>query len=154
MRINTSFSEFKKIHSKKKHQILFRSLKCNNYNKVENLYCKMCIYLVSICICGVSMENDVVVVVVDDDDDEDEGTAFSTLVLLLLKFFFNPPPFPPFAFLSSARKSLPTTSNLLISDELPPKLCFASKKPTTIGTTKVFIAIPNSLRILNPTCFS
>ena len=40
------------------------------------------------------------------------------------------------------------------SDELPPKLCFASKKPTTIGTTKVFIAIPNSLRILNPTCFS
>ncbi len=38
MRINTSFSEFKKIHSKKKHQILFRSLKCNNYNKVENLY--------------------------------------------------------------------------------------------------------------------
>ena len=38
MRINTSFSEFKKIHSKKKHQILFKSLKCNNYNKVENLY--------------------------------------------------------------------------------------------------------------------
>ena len=38
MRINTSFSEFKKIHSKKKPQILFKSLKCNNYNKVENLY--------------------------------------------------------------------------------------------------------------------
>ena len=48
------------------------------------MYCKMCIYLVSICICGVSMENDGGVVV---DDDDDEGTAFSTLVLLkFLKF--------------------------------------------------------------------
>ncbi len=38
MRINTSFYNFKKNHSKKKHQILFRSLNCKNYFKVENLY--------------------------------------------------------------------------------------------------------------------
>tara|TARA_B100000401_G_scaffold114186_1_gene74560 strand:- start:21 stop:1478 length:1458 start_codon:yes stop_codon:yes gene_type:complete len=38
MRINTSFNEFKKKHSKKKHQILFKSFKCNNYYRVENLY--------------------------------------------------------------------------------------------------------------------
>ena len=38
MRINTSFNEFKKKHSKKKHQILFKSFKCNDYYKVENLY--------------------------------------------------------------------------------------------------------------------
>ena len=35
MRINTSFSEFKKKHSKKKNQILFKSFKCNDYYKVE-----------------------------------------------------------------------------------------------------------------------
>ena len=38
MRINTSFNDFKKKHSKKINQILFRSLKCKNYYKVENLY--------------------------------------------------------------------------------------------------------------------
>ena len=38
MRINISFNEFKKKHLKKKHQILFKSFKCNDYYKVENLY--------------------------------------------------------------------------------------------------------------------
>ena len=38
MRINTSFNEFKKKHSKKKHQILFKSFKCKDYYRVENLY--------------------------------------------------------------------------------------------------------------------
>ena len=38
MRINISFNEFKKKHSKKKHQILFKSFKCNDYYRVENLY--------------------------------------------------------------------------------------------------------------------
>ena len=38
MRINISFKDFKKSHSKKKHQILFRSFSCKNYYRVENLY--------------------------------------------------------------------------------------------------------------------
>ena len=38
MQINKSFKEFKKEHTKKKHQILFRTLKCKDYFKVENLY--------------------------------------------------------------------------------------------------------------------
>ena len=38
MRLNRSFQDFKKDHSKKKHQILFRSLHCRDYRKVENLY--------------------------------------------------------------------------------------------------------------------
>ena len=38
MKINTSLKIFKKKHSKKKHQILFRSLNCNRYYKIENLY--------------------------------------------------------------------------------------------------------------------
>ena len=38
MRINTSFKVFKNIHLKKKHQLLFTSKNCKNYNKVENLY--------------------------------------------------------------------------------------------------------------------
>ena len=38
MKINISFKEFKKNHSKKKHQILFRARTCNQYNKVENLF--------------------------------------------------------------------------------------------------------------------
>ena len=38
MKINTSFNEFKKIHSKKKHQILFKSKNCKEYYKVENLF--------------------------------------------------------------------------------------------------------------------
>ncbi len=38
MRINISLSDFKKRHSKKKHQILFRTLSCKNYYKIENLY--------------------------------------------------------------------------------------------------------------------
>ena len=35
---NISLNEFKKNHSKKKHQILFRSRKCKHYYKVENLF--------------------------------------------------------------------------------------------------------------------
>ncbi len=38
MKINISFKEFKKKHSKKKHQILFRTRPCNHYYKVENLF--------------------------------------------------------------------------------------------------------------------
>ena len=38
MRINTSFYNFKKNHSKKKHQILFRTKSFNQYYKVENLF--------------------------------------------------------------------------------------------------------------------
>ena len=38
MKINISFKEFKNNHSKKKHQILFRSRSCKNYYKVENLF--------------------------------------------------------------------------------------------------------------------
>ena len=38
MKINKSFNEFKKIHSKKKHQVLFRSRVCKKYYKIENLF--------------------------------------------------------------------------------------------------------------------
>ena len=38
MRINTSFIDFKKKHFKKIHQILFRSVSCKDYHRVENLY--------------------------------------------------------------------------------------------------------------------
>ena len=38
MQINISFNDFKKKHTKKKHQILFRSFSCKNYYRVENLY--------------------------------------------------------------------------------------------------------------------
>ena len=38
MKINISFKEFKKQHSKKKHQILFRTRTCKNYFKIENLF--------------------------------------------------------------------------------------------------------------------
>ncbi len=38
MKINTSFKEFKKIHSNKKHQVLFKSRICKEYYKVENLF--------------------------------------------------------------------------------------------------------------------
>ena len=38
MKINISFKEFKNNHSKKKHQILFRSKVCKHYYKVENLF--------------------------------------------------------------------------------------------------------------------
>jgi len=38
MKINTSFNKFKKIHSKKKHQVLFKSKNCKEYYKVENLF--------------------------------------------------------------------------------------------------------------------
>jgi len=38
MKINTSFNKFKKNHSKKKHQILFKSRSCKEYCKVENLF--------------------------------------------------------------------------------------------------------------------
>ena len=38
MQINLSFSDFKKNHLRKKNQILFKSLNCKNYFKIENLY--------------------------------------------------------------------------------------------------------------------
>ena len=38
MEINISLKEFKKNHIRKKNQILFRSLNCTNYYRVENLY--------------------------------------------------------------------------------------------------------------------
>tara|TARA_Y100000766_G_scaffold282967_1_gene297435 strand:- start:543 stop:2000 length:1458 start_codon:yes stop_codon:yes gene_type:complete len=38
MKLNLNFKEFKKNHSKKKHQILFRVRSCYNYHKVENLF--------------------------------------------------------------------------------------------------------------------
>ena len=38
MQINSNFDKFKKIHLKNKNQILFRSKKCKEYFKVENLY--------------------------------------------------------------------------------------------------------------------
>ena len=38
MRINLNFKEFKKNHSKKNHQILFRERSCKQYYKVENLF--------------------------------------------------------------------------------------------------------------------
>ncbi len=38
MRLNISFKEFKKNHSRKKNQVIFRSRSCKNYYKVENLY--------------------------------------------------------------------------------------------------------------------
>ncbi len=38
MKINLSFKEFKKNHSRKKHQILFRTRSCDKYYRVENLF--------------------------------------------------------------------------------------------------------------------
>ena len=38
MRLNKSLNEFKKNHLRKKNQVIFRSLHCKNYYKVENLY--------------------------------------------------------------------------------------------------------------------
>ena len=38
MKINNNFNEFKKNHTKKKHQVLFRSRVCKQYYKVENLF--------------------------------------------------------------------------------------------------------------------
>ena len=38
MKINTNFKDFKRLHLKKKHQVLFRSLNCKNYHRIENLY--------------------------------------------------------------------------------------------------------------------
>ena len=38
MKLNISFTDFKKNHSKKKHQVLFFSRKCSNYTKIENLF--------------------------------------------------------------------------------------------------------------------
>ena len=38
MQLNISFKEFKKNHYRKKSQILFRSLNCKKYYRVENLY--------------------------------------------------------------------------------------------------------------------
>ena len=38
MKLNISFKEFKKNHSKKKHQILFRTKSFNQYYKIENLF--------------------------------------------------------------------------------------------------------------------
>ena len=38
MKINISFNEFKKKHSQKKNQVLFKSSSCKNYEKVENVF--------------------------------------------------------------------------------------------------------------------
>ena len=38
MKINISFKKFKRFHSKKKHQVLFKSRNCKEYYKVENLF--------------------------------------------------------------------------------------------------------------------
>ncbi len=38
MRLNTNLKDFRRNHLRKKNQILFRSLNCNKYYKVENLY--------------------------------------------------------------------------------------------------------------------
>ena len=38
MEINSNFDNFKKIHLKNKNQVLFRSKKCNEYFRVENLF--------------------------------------------------------------------------------------------------------------------
>ena len=38
MKINKSFKEFKKNHLNNKHQVLFRSRTCKDYQKVENLF--------------------------------------------------------------------------------------------------------------------
>ena len=38
MKINTSLINFKKKHSNKEHQIIFKSFNCKKYQKVENLY--------------------------------------------------------------------------------------------------------------------
>jgi len=38
MKINISFKEYKKNHSNKKHQVLFRVRTCRHYYKVENLF--------------------------------------------------------------------------------------------------------------------
>ena len=38
MKINVSFKTFKKIHLKKKSQVLYASKKCLNYKKIENIY--------------------------------------------------------------------------------------------------------------------
>ncbi len=38
MQVNISLHDFKKNHRKKRNQILFRSLSCKKYHKVENLY--------------------------------------------------------------------------------------------------------------------
>ena len=38
MRLNTSLNDFEKNHLRKKNQVIFRSLYCKNYYKVENLY--------------------------------------------------------------------------------------------------------------------
>ena len=38
MGINISLDKFKKNHLRKKNQVLFKSLYCKDYNRVENLY--------------------------------------------------------------------------------------------------------------------
>ncbi len=38
MQLNKSLNKFQKIHLKKQNQILFKSKKCNEYYKVENLF--------------------------------------------------------------------------------------------------------------------
>ena len=38
MKLNIGFKDFKKKHISKKHQIIFSSHKCNNYENVENLF--------------------------------------------------------------------------------------------------------------------
>ena len=38
MKLNISFADFKKSHKNNKNQILFKSLRCKDYYKIENLY--------------------------------------------------------------------------------------------------------------------
>ena len=38
MKLNISFKDFKKNHTKNKNQIIFTSKKCNDYTRVENLF--------------------------------------------------------------------------------------------------------------------
>ena len=38
MKLNISFADFKKNHKNNKNQILFKSLRCKDYYKIENLY--------------------------------------------------------------------------------------------------------------------
>ena len=38
MKININFNKFKKDHLKRKHQVLFKSRKCKEYYKIENLF--------------------------------------------------------------------------------------------------------------------
>ena len=38
MKLSKSFSDFKKNHFRKKHQVIFFKKKCSNYKKIENIF--------------------------------------------------------------------------------------------------------------------